>query len=395
MKHTMSRHTFYSLTVTFTILSILGQLSTSIYSPFFFDLAAIYDSYVGIIEKSVAVFLIAFSLSQLVSGVACDYLNKQKFLLYGVFVFIAGTLMVALATEENTFLVGRVIQGLGGGVGVSVSRGLSRQIFSEKQLNVSLSFINIAFAIAPAIAPLVGTLIGESFSVSSIFYFVLVMGVFALLLLLSVSTTLKQYMPTTSENVFSDTLALIKSTMMKIVSVGMASGLLYGIVFSFITISPSMIMQQFGLTKTVFSIYSLLATLSLVMGSIINIRLASVSPLFKFKYSSLFIAVLSVLFWLLISPFAIKGLMGILSYCYITFFFIGIAMPCSVTIMLGYSDKSAGFLAALTGFFHLTGAAIGAYAVTLITLEPIISFCLSSCSLSVASILICTTLKRN
>ena len=93
--------------------------------------------------------------------------------------------MVALATEENTFLVGRVIQGLGGGVGVSVSRGLSRQIFSEKQLNVSLSFINIAFAIAPAIAPLVGTLIGESFGVSSIFYFVLVMGVFALLLLFS------------------------------------------------------------------------------------------------------------------------------------------------------------------------------------------------------------------
>ena len=146
--------------------------------------------------------------------------------------------MVALATEENTFLVGRVIQGLGGGVGVSVSRGLSRQIFSEKQLNASLSFINIAFAIAPAIAPLVGTQIGESFGVSSIFYFVLVMGVFALLLLLSVSTTLKQYMPTTSENVFSDTLALIKSTMVKIVSVGMASGLLYGIVFSFITISP-------------------------------------------------------------------------------------------------------------------------------------------------------------
>ena len=67
--------------------------------------------------------------------------------------------------------------------------------------------------------------------------------------------------------------------------------------------------------------------------------------------------------------------MGILTYCYITFFLL--ASQCSVTIMLGYSDKSAG-LAAPTGFFHLTGAAIGAYAVTLITLEPIISFCLSS-----------------
>ena len=201
-------------------------------------------------------------------------------------------------------------------------------------------------------------------------------------------------MPTTSENVFSDTLALIKSTMVKIVSVGMASGLLYGIVFSFITISPSMIMQQFGLTKTVFSLYSLLATLSFVMGSIINIRLASVSPLFKFKYSSC-LSLCFLCFFGYLFPLRNKRVNGYFDLLLYHLFFIGIAMPCSVTIMLGYSDKSAGFLAALTGFFHLTGAAIGAYAVTLITLEPIISFCLSSCGLSVASILICTTLKRN
>jgi DHA1 family bicyclomycin/chloramphenicol resistance-like MFS transporter len=77
------------------------------------------------------------------------------------------------------------------------------------------------------------------------------------------------------------------------------------------------------------------------------------------------------------------------------FFFIGIAMPCSVTIMLGYSETSAGFLAALTGFFHLTGAAIGAYSVTLLTLEPNDAFSLATCALSMASTAICTTLKKH
>ena len=158
--------------------------------------------------------------------------------------------MVALASEENIFLMGRVVQGLGGGVGVSVSRGLSRQIFSEKQLNASLSLINIAFAIAPAIAPLVGTLIGESLGTSAIFYFVFAMGLLALLLLFSVSNTLSHFTPPASHNVLSNTLELIKTTIVKLVSVGMASGLLYGIVFCFITIAPSMIMQQFGLSKT-------------------------------------------------------------------------------------------------------------------------------------------------
>ena len=390
----MTRQAFYLLTVTFTILSVLGQISTSIYSPFFFDLAAMYGSQVGIIEQSVAVFLVAFSLSQLASGIICDYINKQTFLLYGLLVFVVGTIVVAVASEETTFLIGRVVQGLGGGVGVSVSRGLSRQIFNEKQLNISLSFINIAFAIAPAIAPLIGTLLGESLGISAIFYFVLVMGLLALLLLYSVSRSLGQYMSSTAHNVFSGTLILIKNTMMKIVSVGMASGLLYGIVFCFITIAPSMIMQQFGLTKTLFSIYSLLATLSFVVGSLTNIRLASVSPLRKFKLSSLFTAVLSVLFGLAVYCGFVNGLLIILAYCYLTFFFIGIAMPCSVTIMLSFSKTSAGFLAALTGFFHLTGAAIGAYAVTLLMLEPTVSFSLTTSALSIASLAICITLRK-
>jgi len=391
----MSRHAFYSLTVTFTILSILGQVSTSIYSPFFFDLAIVYGSPVSIIEQSVAVFLVAFSFSQLASGIACDYVNKQTFLFFGILVFIAGTLMVALASDQATFLIGRVVQGLGGGVGVSVSRGLSRQIFNEKQLNTSLSLINIAFAIAPAIAPLVGTLIGEYFGISSIFYFVLVLGLLALILLLSVSHKLAQYMLPATENVLSDTLALIKSTIMKVVSIGMASGLLYGMVFCFITSAPSMIMQQFGLTKTLFSIYSLISTLSFVVGSLLNIRLASLSPLQKFKLSSLLIAVLSVLFGLTVFCGFANDLPIILAYCYMMFFLIGIAMPCSVTIMLGFSKTSAGFLAALTGFFHLTGAAIGAYAVTLLTLEPTVAFSLATCTLSLASIIICVTFKKH
>ncbi|GFD85513.1 MFS transporter [Alteromonas marina] len=391
----MPSNTFYLLTGTFIILSILGQVSTSIYSPFFYDLAVMYNSHVGVIEKSVAIFLVAFSMSQLVFGIACDYVNKQKLLLCGILVFGAGTIMLVFADTEKTFLIGRIIQGLGGGVGVSVSRGLSRQIFSEQQLNTSLSLTNIAFAVAPAIAPLVGTLIGESFGTTAIFYFVLMMGAVALVLLLSVMSTVSQYIPSNSKNVLSETLVLIKASIIKIAAVGMASGLLYGIVFSFITAAPSMVMEQFGLSKTMFSIYSLFATLCFVLGSVMNIRLVATPVLQKFRLSSLFIFVLSLVFWVLTVPLHVNALAIVLGFSYIVFFFIGIAMPCSVTIILGFSGTSAGFLAALTGFFHLTGAAIGAYAVTLLNMEPTASFAYTTSALSLASILICLSLKKH
>lgn len=380
------------------MLSVLGQVSTSIYTPFFHDLAHNYDSHISLIEKSVAIFLIAFSASQLLSGILCDYISKRFFLLCGILVFMGGTLLVAWADSDNSFLFGRIVQGLGGGVGVSVSRGLSRQIFDEKQLSISLSITNMAFAIAPAIAPLLGTIIGEQLGVSAIFYFVLAIGGVALLLLLITSETISLHSPAISPNVSEETFRLIKKSSAPIILVGVASGLLYGIVFCFVTIAPSMIMDQHGLSKTLFSIYSLLATLSFVAGSILNIRLSKWSTLLKFRLSSVAILSLSVLISALTFLLKFNGLVIMLAYSYATFFFIGIAMPCSVTIMLKFSAKSAGFLAALVGFFHLTGAAAGAYLVAYIgstlLMLPAYTFVLITTGLCLLSVTACLFLKQ-
>ena len=220
------------------------------------------------------------------------------------------------------------------------------------------------------------------------------MGLMALLLLFSVGSTINQYTSPNSANVLSDTLALIKNSIVNIVSVGVASGLLYGIVFCFITIAPSMVMQQFELSKTMFSIYSLFATLCFVVGSLTNIRLAAIATITKFKLSSIFILGLSLLFCLVTIGTGDAELIAILIYCYIAFFFIGIAMPCSVTMILGFSKTSAGFLAALTGFFHLTGAAAGAYFVTLFTAGPTLSFSVTTMALSMGSVVICVFIRK-
>jgi DHA1 family bicyclomycin/chloramphenicol resistance-like MFS transporter len=346
----------------------------------------------------VAIFLIAFSASQLLSGILCDYISKRFFLLCGILVFMGGTLLVAWADSDNSFLFGRIVQGLGGGVGVSVSRGLSRQIFDEKQLSISLSITNMAFAIAPAIAPLLGTIIGEQLGVSAIFYFVLAIGGVALLLLLITSETISLHSPAISPNVSEETFRLIKKSSAPIILMGVASGLVYGIVFCFVTIAPSMIMEQHGLSKTLFSIYSLLATLSFVAGSILNIRLSKWSTLLKFRLSSVAILSLSVLISALTFLLKFNGLVIMLAYSYATFFFIGIAMPCSVTIMLKFSAKSAGFLAALVGFFHLTGAAAGAYLVAYIgstlLMLPAYTFVLITTGLCLLSVTACLFLKQ-
>ncbi|GGF85897.1 MFS transporter [Alteromonas lipolytica] len=379
-------HRFYVIVLTFILLSVLGQISTSIYTPFFADLADGFNTSLRIIEKSVATFLLAFSISQLLSGMGCDYLKKHTFLVVGLLVFIVGSLLAATAQTESQFLLGRIVQGLGGGVGVSVTRALSTQLFSEQQLTISLSLTNVAFGIAPAVSPVIGTVIGHYFGLSALFYFVALLAFLTLLLLIFSLFTVRQVAPT-QQNVFGETLGLIRSVFNKILLVGVASGLLYGIVFCFVTVAPAIILGQHQQSKTVFSVYSLLATACFVAGSLVNIRLVASSVISKFSVSCLLIFMLSALQFITIGYFNVTTLPLLLCFSYVMFFVIGVAMPCSVSIMLGFSKTSAGFLAALVGFFHLTGASLGAYLVAEQTNDPTQSFALVTGLLGVGSLI--------
>lgn len=374
------------------LLSVLGQVSTSIYTPFFHELAARYNTPVSLIEKSVALFLIAFSLSQLVAGIMCDYLDKMRLLQLGLLTFIAGTAIIAFAESDAAFLAGRVIQGIGGGAGVSVTRALSRQLFTPTQLNTALSLTNIAFGVAPAIAPLLGTLIGQWFGIPAIFYAVVALAVVTLTLLMLLNLSTHHQTQVNPDKVMRATLTLLRAIFRPLLLIGIASGLLYGIVFSFVTMAPSIIIGQYHYSKTAFSLFSLLATLFFVLGSLTNIRLASLGLVRKFILSSQLILTLTLLL-LALEAAQLLSLSGLLSLSYLIFFLIGIAMPCSVSIMLGYSDTAAGFLAAIVGFFHLTGASAGAYLVASMDFEATQSFILTIAGLSLVSVIATRLMK--
>ncbi|MDG6097714.1 multidrug effflux MFS transporter [Alteromonas sp. ZYF713] len=393
MSSEITRRLFYGLTITFILLAVLGQLSTGIYTPFFAELAELHGAKISLIEKSVAIFLIAFAVSQLVSGIACDYLNKPRLLQSGLLLFITGTLLIAYATSPLLFLTGRVIQGLGGGVGVSVTRALSKQLFNPQQLNVSLSLTNIAFAIAPAIAPILGTVTGEWLGLRAIFLAVLIIALLALGLLFAFTPALQIRRTHDSLHVLRETLTLLKSCLGPIVLIGTASGFLYGIVFGFVTISPSLIINVHGYSKGAFSLFSLLATACFVLGSVVNIKLSAVSALRKFTLTGWIILGLSCITLLWITIIGADSLRLIMSFSYLAFFLAGIAMPCSVILMLDFSDTSAGLLAALTGFFHLTGASVGAYLVATIHLPPAYAFILTTTALSLCSVIVCAFIR--
>ena len=66
-----------------------------------------------VMSLSVTFFMVPFAALQLVSGALSDRWDRRKTLITGLIVFRGGQLLSALAPSVHSFLVGRVIQGLG------------------------------------------------------------------------------------------------------------------------------------------------------------------------------------------------------------------------------------------------------------------------------------------
>lgn len=150
------RHLTGSLLFLLAGLAALGTLSTNIILPAFPDMG----SALGVSTKDLGVtlssFFVAFAMGQLVVGPLSDRLGRQRLVLGGLAVFLAGSALCALATSLPGLVVGRVVQALGVCAASVLSRAIARDLFEGEALARTLALIMVAMAAAPGFSPLLG-----------------------------------------------------------------------------------------------------------------------------------------------------------------------------------------------------------------------------------------------
>lgn len=143
-------------------LAALGTLSTNILLPAFPDIAAglgVPSRQMGLLLSS---FLVAFALGQLVVGPLSDRIGRVRPILWGLALFVAGSLVAAGAASLEVLLAGRVLQALGVCAASVLSRAIARDLFEGAALARVLAFTMIAMAAAPGFSPLVGSLLAAT-----------------------------------------------------------------------------------------------------------------------------------------------------------------------------------------------------------------------------------------
>lgn len=158
-------------------IAALAPIAVDIFLPSMPAMSREFGASEGTVSLAVTLFIVAFAGAQLFWGPLSDRAGRRPALFAGLTLFIGGSLLCLVATSIPVLLTGRVLQGLGGGVGPAIANAVVIDTYRRERAIGVLALITLSIALAPMIAPVFGGIVQEQASWRVVFIFQGAVGV--------------------------------------------------------------------------------------------------------------------------------------------------------------------------------------------------------------------------
>ncbi|ADB39358.1 multidrug effflux MFS transporter [Spirosoma linguale] len=173
----------------FVIILILGALSTispfsiDMYLPGFPAIAKDLHTSISQVQLSLTAYLVGISVGQLLYGPLLDRFGRKLPLYAGLMVYFIASIGCAFSSSIEMLIAMRLLQALGGCVGLVAAQALVRDLFPVGEIAQVFSLLTLVVAVSPMIAPTVGGYATVAFGWHSIF---VILAIITLLMLVGV-----------------------------------------------------------------------------------------------------------------------------------------------------------------------------------------------------------------
>lgn len=140
-----------------------GPFGDTEYTPAMPAMAKALDTPYGMVQLSMAAYLVAQSVSQLFFGAISDRHGRRPVMLVGAVILAAGAALCMLSFSIWPLIGGRFVQGVGACAGGVIADAVVRDAFAAGERQRVYAKLQAAFALAPAVGPIVGTYIADAF----------------------------------------------------------------------------------------------------------------------------------------------------------------------------------------------------------------------------------------
>ncbi|MDD9266938.1 multidrug effflux MFS transporter [Paenibacillus sp. GCM10023248] len=330
-------------------LASFGPLSLDMYLPALPDLAGDLHTSTSLAQMSLTACMLGMSIGQLIAGAASDVRGRRMPLLIGLVLYAVSSVLCMLAPSIGVLLGLRFVQGLAGAAGIVISRAIVRDLYEGVELTKFFALLMLVNGAAPILAPIAGGQILQFTSWRGVF---LVLGAIGLLMLAAATWGLQETHPPErrSKGGLGNTLRTFRSLLTDRLFMGYAltQGLVFAGMFAYISGSPFVLQDIFGVSPQMFSVCFAVNGLGVIIAGQVTGRLAGKVSDPRLLAGGLAMAAFGGLL-LLIATLLGAGLPAIL----IAFFFIvssvGPVSVATTSLALQKQGKTAGSAAALLG----------------------------------------------
>ena len=137
-------------------ISAIGPLALNLFIPSMPGLEKTFGVPYGTVQLTLTLYLIGMAVCQLIYGPASDRFGRRPMLLAGLSLFFIASVLAAIAPTIETLIAARLIQAIGGSAGIVLARAMVRDVFTREKSASVISYITMAFVVAPMIAPVLG-----------------------------------------------------------------------------------------------------------------------------------------------------------------------------------------------------------------------------------------------
>ncbi len=258
------------------VASGLSPFGMSIVVPALGSMATDFSADFLSVQFIVSAYMLGLAVSQPACGFLCDRYGRRPVMLIGFSVFIAASVLCALAPTLEWLILARFVQAAGVSVGTVASRAVLRDTRSGNQVAQGMSYIAATMGIAPVIAPIIGGWLDASSGYRWIFISTAVIGGLVLFgMLRHMTETLDRDRPQPRWRDWLSSYAMLVRSR-SFVGYTLVFGFVQGSFFSFMAIGAAYFASQYAISSSAFGTTWGLLAIAYIVGASAGARLTPI-----------------------------------------------------------------------------------------------------------------------
>jgi DHA1 family bicyclomycin/chloramphenicol resistance-like MFS transporter len=157
-------------------ISLIGPLAVHLFMPAIPAVKSALALSDAVAQAMFSVALLGMAISTLFYGSLSDRYGRRPVLLSGLALFLLGTALSAAAESALALAVGRFVQAVGAGSGLTLGRAIAQDVYGRDRLIKAIAYLTMAYTIGPMISPMIGGILIDAFGWRAVFGFALALG---------------------------------------------------------------------------------------------------------------------------------------------------------------------------------------------------------------------------